>query len=47
VAGVVEVVYAVKGNYTTKLTITDSNGYTCALEKPIKVKGRIPDWDEI
>ncbi|HOX29699.1 MAG TPA: hypothetical protein PLR75_00940 [Candidatus Pacearchaeota archaeon] len=40
------VTYAAKGDYATKLTVTDSNGYTCSLEKNITVKKSIPDWEE-
>ncbi|HOX29695.1 MAG TPA: hypothetical protein P5080_00330 [Candidatus Paceibacterota bacterium] len=46
VAETFTVVYPVKGNYTTKLTVTDSSGYTCSLEKNIMVKKSIPDWEE-
>ncbi|HRZ50415.1 MAG TPA: hypothetical protein P5080_00300 [Candidatus Paceibacterota bacterium] len=41
------VLYNVKGDYTTKLTVTDSNGYTCSLEEEVTVKSSIPDWEEI
>jgi PKD repeat protein len=41
------VTYDVKGDYTTKLTVTDSNGYTCSLEEDINVKSSLPDWEEL
>ncbi len=47
VAAQVKAVYETKGTYKTTLTITDSNGYTCSLEKSVKVKSRIPDWEEL
>jgi hypothetical protein len=42
-----KVIYAVKGDFTTTLTVTDSSGYTCSLQKAIKVKSGIPDWEEL
>ena len=47
VAEEVKVIYAVKGDFTTTLTITDSSGYTCSLQKAVKVKSGIPDWEEL
>ncbi|HOX29696.1 MAG TPA: PKD domain-containing protein [Candidatus Paceibacterota bacterium] len=41
------VTYAVKGDYVTKLTVTDSNGYTCSLQKDITVNSSLPDWEEL
>jgi hypothetical protein len=46
-AAEVSVIYATKGDYVTKLTITDSNGYSCSLQKDTQVKRSIPDWDEL
>ncbi|HRZ50419.1 MAG TPA: hypothetical protein P5043_00320 [Candidatus Paceibacterota bacterium] len=40
------VTYAAKGDYSTKLTVTDSQGYTCSATKNITVKKSIPDWEE-
>jgi PKD repeat protein len=47
VAAQVKTIYETKGTYKTTLTITDSNGYTCSLEKSVKVKSGIPDWEEL
>jgi len=43
---VMTVKYAAKNDYTAKLTVTDSSGYSCSLEKDIKVKPNVLDWDE-
>ncbi len=47
VAAQATVIYAVKGDYKATLTITDSNGYTCSLEKNMNVKSSLPDWEEL
>lgn len=39
--------YTANGSYTVKETVTDKDGYTCALAKPINVDRPIPVWKEV
>jgi hypothetical protein len=40
------VIYGSLGDYEATLTVTDSSGYSCSLQKSINVKNSLRDWEE-
>ncbi|MDO8495708.1 MAG: PKD domain-containing protein, partial [bacterium] len=39
--------YLDSGLFTVTNTVTDLEGYTCALSKPLTVQGKVPTWREV